>query len=70
MKISIITAAYNAGKTIEDTIKSVLSQNYDNYEHIIIDGLSKDNTMEIVKKYEPQYNGKLKYISEKDNRNL
>ena len=66
MKISIITTAYNSAKTIEETIKSVLSQNYQDYEHIIVDGASKDNTMEIVKKYEKEYNGKLKYISEKD----
>lgn len=66
LKISIITVSYNSSKTIEDTIKSVLSQKYDNFEHIIVDGASKDNTMEIVKKYEKKYQGKLKYISEKD----
>lgn len=66
MKISIVTTAYNSGKTIEQTIKSVLSQTYDDYEHIIVDGNSNDNTMEIVKKYESKYNGKLKYISEPD----
>lgn len=66
LKISIVTVSYNSEKTIEDTIKSVLSQKYDNYEHIIVDGASKDKTMEIVKKYEKKYNGKLKYISEKD----
>lgn len=66
MKISIVTTAYNSEKTIEDTIKSVLSQEYEDYEHIIVDGNSKDKTMEIVKKYENKYNGKLKYISEPD----
>ena len=66
MKISIITTSYNSEKTIEDTIKSVLSQNYKDFEHIIVDGNSKDNTMKIVKKHEKEYNGKLKYISEKD----
>lgn len=66
MKISIVTTSYNSGATIEQTIKSVLSQKYNNYEHIIVDGASKDNTIEIVKKYENQYNGKLKYISEPD----
>ena len=65
-KISIITATFNSEKTIEDTLKSVLSQTYDNYEHIIIDGKSTDNTLKIIKKYEKKYNGKLKYISEKD----
>lgn len=66
MKISIITVCFNSEKTIEDTIKSVLKQNYDNYEYLIIDGGSKDNTINIVKSYEKKFNGKLKYISEKD----
>tara|TARA_B110000003_G_C16518643_1_gene484084 strand:+ start:208 stop:957 length:750 start_codon:yes stop_codon:yes gene_type:complete len=51
MKVSIITVCYNSQKTIENTIKSVLSQNYKNYEYIIIDGRSTDNTIEIIKKY-------------------
>lgn len=66
MKISIITATYNSEKTLKETLDSVLNQTYKDYEHIIIDGLSKDNTMGIVKEYEKKYNGKLKYISEKD----
>lgn len=66
MKISIITATYNSEKTLKETLDSVLSQTYKDYEHIIIDGMSKDNTMKIVKEYEQKYNGKLKYISEKD----
>lgn len=66
MKISIITVTYNSSKTLKDTIESVLKQTYTNYEHIIVDGLSKDNTMQIVKEYEKKYDGKLKYITEKD----
>lgn len=66
MKISIITVTYNSVKTLRDTLESVLKQTYTNYEHIIVDGLSKDNTMQIVKEYETKYNGKLKYITEKD----
>src|SRR5574344_628581 len=66
MKISLITVCYNSEETIEDTLKSVLNQTYRNYEYIIIDGLSKDNTLSIIKQYESKFNGKLKYISEKD----
>ncbi len=66
MKISIVTVTYNSEKTLEETILSVLSQNHKDFEHIIVDGASKDTTMEIVKKYEEKYEGKLKYISEPD----
>lgn len=66
MKISIITATYNSGATARDTIESVLSQNYSDFEHIIVDGGSKDNTLDIIKEYEPKYNGRLKWISEPD----
>lgn len=66
MKISIITATYNSAKTIEDTIRSVLSQTYQDFEHIIIDGKSTDNTIEIIEKYKKEYNGRLKIVSEKD----
>ncbi len=63
MKISIITVCYNAEKTIEDTIKSVLDQNYDDVEYIIIDGASTDKTVDIITKYKD----KLSYfISEPD----
>ena len=66
MKISIVTTTYNSEKTIEETLQSVLSQKYEDFEHIIVDGDSKDKTMEIVKKYEDKYKGKMKYISEPD----
>jgi len=65
--ISVATVCYNSGKTIECTIKSVLAQTYDNYEYWIIDGGSTDDTLDIVRKYEPEFNGKMHIISEKDN---
>ncbi|MFT6783986.1 MAG: glycosyltransferase involved in cell wall biosynthesis [Saprospiraceae bacterium] len=64
MKISIITICLNAEKTIERTIKSVLSQEYENVQYIVIDGMSKDNTLEIINKYRSNINI---VISEKDN---
>jgi glycosyltransferase len=62
LTISIITASYNSAATIGDTLQSVSMQNYDNIEHIIIDGASSDNTLEIVS-YFPHVS---KVISEKD----
>lgn len=51
MKISVITASYNSSSTIADTLRSVAEQDYHDIEHIIIDGGSKDNTMEIVRSF-------------------
>jgi glycosyltransferase involved in cell wall biosynthesis len=50
--ITVITVVLNGEKTLEETIKSVISQNYPNVEYIIIDGGSKDGTLDIIKKYE------------------
>ena len=62
-KFSIITVTYNAGKVLEDTIQSVISQTYRNVEYIIVDGKSKDNTLEIADKYRDHIS---KVVSEPD----
>ena len=66
MKISIITPAFNSASTLEDMLKSVLCQTYDDYELIIRDGGSTDNTQELICRYEPLFKGKLKFLSEPD----
>lgn len=64
--ISIITATYNSAETINDTIKSVLCQTNKDFEYIIVDGGSTDETIDIVKSYESEFSGRLKWVSEKD----
>jgi glycosyltransferase involved in cell wall biosynthesis len=63
MKTSLITVCYNSEKTIEKTIQSVISQEHDNLEYIIIDGGSTDNTINIINKYKNQIDI---FVSEKD----
>lgn len=63
MKFSIITVCFNSEKTIEKTINSVLSQKYKNFEYIIVDGGSSDETMNIVEKYKSHL---YRIICEKD----
>lgn len=63
MKVSIITITYNSAATVEDTIRSVVSQDYPDIEYLIIDGKSKDATLEIVSRYQDRIS---KVISEKD----
>lgn len=66
MKISVITVTYNSAATVRDTIESVLRQEYQDYEYLVIDGGSKDNTIDIIKEYEPKFGGRMRWISEKD----
>jgi glycosyltransferase len=68
MKISIVTPTFNSAKTILDTCKSITSQTYQNFEHIIIDNLSTDGTLELIKNHYKDKNleDKLFVFSEKD----
>lgn len=63
MKISVVTITYNSALTLHDTIKSVLAQNYDDIEYLIIDGGSTDETLEIIKSFS---DNRIKWISEPD----
>ncbi len=63
MKISIITASFKCAQTIEDCIQSIVSQTYPNIEHIIIDGGSRDGTLNVISKYKDKI---AKLVSEPD----
>ena len=69
MKISIITPSYNSEKTIGRNVNSVISQTYKNYEHIIVDNLSKDSTLRTINEIYQKNNllDLLTVISEQDN---
>ena len=64
MKLSLVTPSYNSAKTIARTIESVVAQNYDDLEYIIVDGASTDNTADIVSSFQDRI--KIKFISEPD----
>ncbi|TLD96858.1 glycosyltransferase [Helicobacter jaachi] len=69
-KISIITATFNVAHTIKHTLDSVIMQDFSDFEHIIIDGKSSDNTLEIIESYRAKYAQKgiaLRILSERDN---
>lgn len=66
MRISVITATYNSGRTIGDTLESVLRQTYSDVELIVVDGASRDDTMDVVRRYEPHFGGRLHWTSEPD----
>ena len=60
---SVITITYNAAATLEDTIQSVITQTYHHIEYIVVDGASKDSTLQIAEKYRTNIS---KLISEPD----
>lgn len=66
MNISLITVTFNSAATLRNTIQSVLAQSYSNIEYIIVDGDSKDNTIDIIREYESLFSGRLQWVSETD----
>lgn len=66
MKISLVTITYNSAATLYDTIQSVFAQSYPDIEYIVVDGASKDKTMDIIKGFEPRFDGRMYWISEPD----
>jgi len=66
MRFSVVTATYNSSMTIRDTIESVLSQSYKDYEYIIVDGASADSTLKIVEEYKALFSGRMRLVSEPD----
>ena len=66
MKISIITTTFNSSATVAETFESVLSQTFKDIEYIVVDGASKDDTLDIIKRYESAFDGRMRWISEKD----
>ena len=65
-KISIITITYNSRRFLEETVNSVLSQNFPDFEYIIVDGGSTDGTLDIVRKY-AEKDARVRWVSEPDN---
>lgn len=65
--VSIITAVLNRVNTVEKCFNSTLNQDYDNIEHIFIDGVSTDGTVEMLSSYSARFPGRIKFISEPDN---
>lgn len=66
MKVSIITVTYNSCQTLGDAIESVLRQTYRDIEYIIVDGASTDDTLNVIRRYEDAFEGRMKWVSEKD----
>lgn len=66
MKVSIVTPCLNSVDTIRQTLESVLNQTYKNIEYIVVDGGSSDGTQDLIRKYLPKFQGRMRYVSEKD----
>lgn len=67
MKVTVITVAFNSAATIADCMQSVLDQTHPDIEYIVVDGQSNDNTIDIIREFEPKFTNRLRWVSEKDN---
>ena len=67
MKVTVITVAFNSAATIADCMQSVLDQTYSDIEYIVVDGQSNDNTIDLIREFEPKFTNRLRWVSEKDN---
>lgn len=66
MRISVITVTYNSERTLQDCMDSVLRQTYPDIEYILVDGLSSDHTVDIIRSNEHRFEGRLRWVSERD----
>ncbi len=66
VKISIVTVTYNDKEHLRKTLDSLIKQKYKDYESIVVDGASSDGTVELLKEYEKKMDGKMRWVSEKD----
>ncbi len=64
--LSLITASLNSASVIRSAFESVLAQKFADYEYLVIDGGSRDGTVEILKEYEPRFEGRMRWVSESD----
>lgn len=64
--ISIVTVTYNSAATLKDTFESVLRQDYKDVDYCVVDGGSTDGTLDIIREYERLFNGRMRWISERD----
>ncbi|MCD8285531.1 MAG: glycosyltransferase [Prevotellaceae bacterium] len=66
MLITVITATFNSAETLRDTFESMLGQSHKEVDYVVVDGASTDGTVDIIRKYEPRFSGRMRWVSERD----
>ena len=64
--VSVITTTYNNADNLRQTMEMILSQDYEQIQYVIVDGGSTDETLKLIREYEPRFGERLKWISEPD----